>query len=219
MILRGYHHTKFWPLARRSRDPVGKEEIERGAARRRSFGGADRSSSVHAIRRRLDVGSLQALARPGIGALTYHETVGPAGTLEQEGDPEAQGITYPVHHVLGEVLELPEARLLAATFPEHCPVVALGSGDRLRVLMANLDDHPRAVRVRMPTSRGIAIRWLSRNGQTSDGTTATSDAEDVVRRGIATVNVRLAADELVRLDGHREGARTPSAGATQGGAR
>jgi hypothetical protein len=147
------------------------------------------------------VGSLQALTGPGVGSLTYHETVGPAGVLGRGRAPGSVPIEHPAYRVLQDVLAAPGARVLPATFPERCPAFALRSVERTRVLIANLDDRPRTVDVRLPSTRGIGVRWLCRARQARPVNEGDPDVDVLVRRAIAIIRVRLEPDEVVCVDG------------------
>jgi D-apionolactonase len=163
------------------------------------------------------VGSLQALARPGLAAITYHETVGPAGILGLQPNQGREIIEHPVYRVLCDVLADPGSQVVPATYPELCPALVLLSEERVRVLLANLDDRPRLVDVSLPPARRISVHWLARADPAGLGAEGVSAADLSFRRGaIPTIRVRLLPDEVVRVDGSVDGRPRCSSGVRTG---
>ncbi|HEV7712269.1 MAG TPA: hypothetical protein VGP16_29030 [Asanoa sp.] len=101
------------------------------------------------------LGSLAALAPAGVAALTYYETVGARGVVAGP-EPEYPGRfvaepdrPYPLYHVLADAIELAGAPLRAVEVGDPLSVAALAADDGTRtvVLLANLSDRERAVRI------------------------------------------------------------------------
>jgi hypothetical protein len=102
------------------------------------------------------LGSLKALARPGVASLTYYETTGRLGVVEREKDPPLHpafpsmpGWTFPLYHVLADVGEFAGGSLLPWTSGNDLAVEGIGitRDGRTRILLANLTDRPQKVRL------------------------------------------------------------------------
>lgn len=104
------------------------------------------------------LGSLASLATAGATSCTYFETTGWRGVLERDAGcplperfPSRPGMTFPVYHVLADALEAGAADVLGTEVPGNEPpavaALALRSGGRLLVLLANLGPEPQHVTV------------------------------------------------------------------------
>lgn len=104
------------------------------------------------------LGSLASLAAAGATSCTYFETTGWRGVLERDAGcplperfPSRPGMTFPVYHVLADVLEAGPADVLptevAGNEPPALAALALRAGDRLLLLLANLGPEPQPVTV------------------------------------------------------------------------
>jgi hypothetical protein len=93
------------------------------------------------------IGSIHRLAAAGAAALTYFETTGPCGVVGASGAP------YPVHDALAALAARGGAALLGVTLRDPLAVeaLALGSGARFLVLVANLTAEARRVAVALPS--------------------------------------------------------------------
>jgi hypothetical protein len=93
------------------------------------------------------VGSVHRLAAAGAAALTYFETVGPAGVVDAAGRP------YPVHDVLAALAPLAGAELLDVRLrdPLAAAAIALRRDGALTVLVANLTAELRRLAVQLPS--------------------------------------------------------------------
>ncbi len=102
------------------------------------------------------LGSLKHLAEGGASGITYYETTGWRGVMETEAGsplpalfPSWPGSVFPLYHVLASVGEFAggEVQTLPSEAPLHVESLILRHGERLRVLLANLDAQP--VRVQL----------------------------------------------------------------------
>ena len=124
------------------------------------------------------VGSLAALATSGVASATYYETTGPRGVMETaDGSPwpafpAIPDYVFPLYHILADVGEFADGEVLRATTadPLGAAVMALRSGKRTRVLVANLRPERQQIALRLPDER-VYVRVL-------DETTAESAMRD-----------------------------------------
>lgn len=102
------------------------------------------------------VGSLKYLAESGVHSATYYETTGWRGVMETAtGSPPAArfpsipGAVFPLYHVLADVGEFGGESVWpsASSAPLQVESLALRSGNRWRILLANLSARPQIVRV------------------------------------------------------------------------
>jgi hypothetical protein len=124
------------------------------------------------------LGFLASAAEAGLASLTFFEIVGPRGVMDASG-------AFPVLHALADVASLPRAVVLPVRSrrPERVQVLALRSGARVRVFLANVTGEPHPVRLEgLP--EGLARAPLG-------GATATEEVGD---------ELELAAHEVARLD-------------------
>ena len=113
------------------------------------------------------VGSLAALASSGVASVTYYETTGPCGVMETaEGSPwpafpATPGGVFPLYHVLADVGEFAAGEVLRATTadPLGAAVLALRSGERTRILVANLRPEPQQIALDLSEKR-VYVRLL-----------------------------------------------------------
>jgi len=116
------------------------------------------------------LGSLKALAQPGVYSLTYYETTGRLGVIEREKDPPLHrgfpslpGWVFPLYHVLADVGEFAGGSLLPWTSGNDLAVEGIGltKAGKTRILLANLTDKPQKVRLACPLLRGeIRVKRL-----------------------------------------------------------
>ncbi len=88
--------------------------------------------------------SVAALTGPGVASLTFAETSGPRGVLDQDGAPK------PVTVVLDRVSELRGRPVLATEGPTDLAAFAVGTAAGTVLLLANLTAARREVAVRTP---------------------------------------------------------------------
>jgi len=105
------------------------------------------------------LGSSKYLAESGAHSVTYYETTGWRGVMEREPGsplpdrfPSIPGAVFPLYHVLADVGEFREARVLpsASSDPLTVEGLVLQQGERRRVLLCNLT----------PTSQRVIVRDL-----------------------------------------------------------
>jgi hypothetical protein len=93
------------------------------------------------------VGSLHRLGAAGAAAVTYFETAGPCGVLDEAGAP------YPVYDVFAAVGSFAGAEVLDVGLrdPLEVEALALRDGGRVRIVVGNLTPTARQVVVAPPT--------------------------------------------------------------------
>jgi hypothetical protein len=105
------------------------------------------------------LGSLRALAKPGVHSLTYYETTGRLGVMEREGEPPLHrlfpalpGWVFPLYHVLADAGEFAGAGVLPWTCGSERRLEGLGLSlpGRTRILLANLTPQPQKIRLSCP---------------------------------------------------------------------
>ncbi|HLY73905.1 MAG TPA: hypothetical protein VKU80_07265, partial [Planctomycetota bacterium] len=116
------------------------------------------------------LGSLKALARPGVYSLTYYETTGRLGVMEREKDPPLHpafpsmpGWAFPLYHVLADVGEFAGAGILPWTSGNDLVVEGIGltKNGKTRILLANLTERPQKVRLACPIlSREVRLKRI-----------------------------------------------------------
>jgi len=109
------------------------------------------------------LGTLKALAKPGVYSLTYYETTGRLGVMEREKDPPLHrgfpampGWAFPLYHVLADVGEFAGGSVLPWTSGNDLVVegIGLAKNGRTRILLANLTDRTQKVRLACPLLKG-----------------------------------------------------------------
>ncbi|MBI3855511.1 MAG: hypothetical protein HY293_07445 [Planctomycetes bacterium] len=109
------------------------------------------------------VGTLKALAKPGVHSITYFETTGRLGVMEREKDPPLHrrfpsmpGWVFPLYHVLADAGEFAGAGVLPWTSGNDLVIEGIGltKGNRTRILLANLTDQMQKVRLACPLLKG-----------------------------------------------------------------
>ena len=148
------------------------------------------------------LGSVKFLAESGVASVTYYETTGRRGVMEIEGgSPPTErfrslpGAVFPLYHVLADVGELAGADVLPLTSTDEQRAVglALRSGARTRLLLANLT--PETQRVRLDGLPGrIRVRRLDettalRAMREPEAFRAEAGSSSSPRRGALTVEL------------------------------
>ena len=140
------------------------------------------------------LGSLAQLAAAGADSATYYETLGPRGVVEGAAPAPAPFVsrphgTFPLYHVLADAAALRGGGLLACMTDDQpwLAGLAVRDGGGAVVLVANLLDMPRAVRLTLPgaTSR-VRVRVLDEETAvqaTVDPAAFRADARPVHVRG------------------------------------
>jgi hypothetical protein len=114
-------------------------------------------------------GSINALANAGADALTYFETTGWRGLIERRDHPlrvskfhSWPGMVFPIYHVLADVGEFQGGQMLPVRSSDSLRVqaLALGDGDRVRVILANMTDEPLSISLEIPGLDSATIRRL-----------------------------------------------------------
>jgi hypothetical protein len=117
------------------------------------------------------IGSIHHLASAGAASLTYYETTGWRGLIERSDGltrrdlfPSKPGGLFPLYHVFAVAADVGSGRgsLLSVSVadPLTAQALALRSGDRLRVLLANFADEERTLTVSLPGLAGATVRTL-----------------------------------------------------------
>ena len=101
------------------------------------------------------LGSIKYLSESGATSVTYYETTGWRGVMETEAGapiptafPSIPGAVFPLYHVLANVGEFAGGQVLPArsSSPLAADGLVLRSGNRIRVLLANLSAEEQRVR-------------------------------------------------------------------------
>ena len=160
------------------------------------------------------LGSLAALAAAGAERLTYYETEGWRGVLEsEEGSPapfpSEPGTVFPVYHVFDAVGPFAGAlvRPAVSSDPEGVAALAIAVDDRLRVLVANLEDEPRRVRVE-GLGRSVRVRVLDETNvlaATRSPEAFRSEVGAAVETADGAIDLDLNPYALARIDGRSSG--------------
>jgi hypothetical protein len=115
------------------------------------------------------VGSIKQLAASGAASITYFETTGHRGIVESEDEadldprfPSRPGDAFPVYHVFADLADVKPADVVhsESADPRSVELVALRSGEHLRVLVANLTQRPQTVVLSLPEPGPISMRML-----------------------------------------------------------
>ena len=115
------------------------------------------------------VGSISRLAQAGADALTYYELLGWRGLMERrerltrrELFPSIPGGLFPLYHVFAAIALFGEPAVAAVTLAEELSVeaLALRNSDLVRILVANLTNEDRDVRIDVPGLREATFRAL-----------------------------------------------------------
>jgi hypothetical protein len=115
------------------------------------------------------VGSISRLAAAGADALTYYELLGWRGLLERREGltrrdlfPSIAGGLFPVYHVFAAIALFGEPAVAAVTLADGLSVeaFALRNGDLVRILVANLTNEDREVRIEVPGLASATFRSL-----------------------------------------------------------
>ena len=121
--------------------------------------------------------SIKYLAEAGVQSVTCYETVGwkgimeaAAGTPQPDKFPSQPGEVFPIYHVLHDLAEFAGGRVQRVDSSDTLSVagLALRKGKRLRLLVANLTDHPQPAAIR-GLGANIEVRQLSAGHTRSPG--------------------------------------------------
>ena len=144
------------------------------------------------------LGSLKYLMTSPAASLTYFETSGPTGVMDEDG-------VYPLYHVFADIAEFKggTVRESVSSQPLQVESLALKSENQLRLLLANMTNEPQTVSVEGVTGE-FALRRLN------EGNAAAARLEperyreapfETLRVGDGSLTLTLTPHELVRLDG------------------
>jgi hypothetical protein len=148
------------------------------------------------------VGSIRRLAEAGPASLTYYETTGWRGVMERHGKltrrtrfPSQPGLLFPLCHVLCDIGQVSGAKLLPVQVGDPLAVeaLALSNPSGVRILVASFLDERRTVRLSLPVSGSVVVRYL-------DETTADQAMTDGVAFSDAPATPGEASDGEVELD-------------------
>ncbi len=126
------------------------------------------------------LGSIKYLAEAGVQSVTCYETVGwkgimeaAAGTPQPDKFPSQPGAVFPIYHVLHHLAEFAGGRVQRVDSSDTLSVagLALRKGGRLRLLVANLTDHPQPAAIR-GLGANIKVRQLDPADTLSTGQSA-----------------------------------------------
>jgi hypothetical protein len=116
------------------------------------------------------LGSIKYLSETGAASVTYYQTHGWAGVMEIAAGPSmpalfpsTPGAVFPLYHVLADVNEFAGGTVqpLSSSDPLQTCALALESGKRRRVLVANLTPEPKVISLDAawlgPRARGASL--------------------------------------------------------------
>jgi D-apionolactonase len=141
------------------------------------------------------LGSLaHLLPLEGVHSLTYFETDGPRGLLEGDG-------VFPLYHALADVAGATRVRALTSSMPSRVLGVLVEREGGMRLLAANLTDHPTRLRLSLPsdTCRVRMLDARSARQAATDPVAFRNQAESPTVPG-GRCEMELPAYATVRLD-------------------
>jgi len=142
------------------------------------------------------VGSLQRLAEAGVACLTYYETAGPRGVLEQ-------GRVFPVYHALADAGEMSGGEIIPTASSDALTAGALAArlGARTRVLVANFTGGEIEVTVRNLAGE-VRVRHLDETNAERAGLTPEDfrAGPGEWRRAAGALELRLRPHAVTRVD-------------------
>jgi hypothetical protein len=158
------------------------------------------------------VGTLKALAKPGVHSLTYFETTGRLGVMEREKDPPLHrsfpsmpGWVFPLYHVLADAGEFAGAGVLPWTSGNDLVIGGIGliKGNRTRVLLSNLTEQVQKVRLACPLFKGeVQVKRLDEtNATTAMQTPESFRSEPGVAASGQPLEIDLQPYSFCRVDG------------------
>jgi hypothetical protein len=115
------------------------------------------------------LGAIKQLSEADVGSITFYEIIGWRGILESEAGspmpdrfPSSPGAVFPMYHVLAEVGAWKDGELLEARSNDPLAVTALAlrTGERMVVLVANLTPRPQTVQVGPLEGDAVRLRRL-----------------------------------------------------------
>lgn len=115
------------------------------------------------------VGSLCHLARAGADRLTWYETTGWRGLLEQAridqprgSFPSLPGALFPLYHIFADLAEFRRGELLTVTTSSEQTIAALALRQELRLLLllANLTGERQTLQLHLPGALNLQARTL-----------------------------------------------------------
>jgi hypothetical protein len=113
--------------------------------------------------------SIKYLAQSGAASLTYYETTGWLGLIENDAGPQLPdlfpsqpGIVFPLYHIMANLADWKATTLLEMHTGDALTVdgLALRDDDGMHVLVANLTDRPQTVTIGPFFSRRVRLRLL-----------------------------------------------------------
>ena len=144
------------------------------------------------------LGSLKYLMTSGAVSLTYFETFGPTGIMDEHG-------VYPLYHVFADVAEFKDGvvRESVSSHPLQVESLVLQRGDQLRLLLANMTNEPQTVTLE-GLSGEFSIRRLNEENLEAAGLEPEryrKASSETLQTKNDSLTLTLKPHELVRLDG------------------
>jgi hypothetical protein len=161
------------------------------------------------------VGSLKYLAESGVASITYYETSGWRGVMEQAaGSPLPEqfrslpGSVFPLYHVLADVAEFGGGEIIPTRSNNTLAVngLALVKAGRQRVILANLTEAPQPVVVQNLAER-VDLRRLDETNveQAMQSPEAfRAEAGEVITTSEGNLELELPPYGLARIDSMRD---------------
>lgn len=115
------------------------------------------------------IGSLRHLACTGVHRLTWYETTGWRGLLEQARIdqprslfPHLPGARFPLYHVFADIAAFRQSEVLsiAISAAQTIEALALHQEQVLLLLLANLSGEPQTLQISLPSAKDLQVRTL-----------------------------------------------------------
>lgn len=158
------------------------------------------------------VGSVGALSRSGVAALTYFQTNGWRGVMEREDHPlrvpgfhSWPGMAFPVYHVLADLAQFSGGDVLPVESddPLAVGVAAARLEGRVRALVANIGNDPLRVALTLPVRGDLSLRRLDETTVVAAGADPATyrESADTLPHDYGTFELDLAPYATVTIEG------------------
>jgi D-apionolactonase len=162
------------------------------------------------------LGSIHRLAEAGVSSLTYYETTGWRGVMERAENltrprlfPSRPDQLFPLFHVFAALADFAGGEVLTVSLrePFSTEALAVRSGDRVRILIANFDETASTVTLRAPLA-DATVRTLDETNVAAASTDVDhlrSEGGESVAVTSGALTVELKPFAVARIDGRFAG--------------
>ncbi|HKG25251.1 MAG TPA: hypothetical protein VKB09_06345, partial [Thermomicrobiales bacterium] len=162
------------------------------------------------------LGSIHRLAEAGAASLTYYETTGWRGVMERAENltrphlfPSRPDQLFPLYHVFAALADFAGGDVLPVTLRDQLATEALAvrSGDRVRILVANFEDAPRSTTLRAPIADATVRTLDEANAEVAmmDVNHLRAEGGTPIESAGGTLTVELKPFAVARIDGRFAG--------------